>query len=500
MQAIHRCKESWTKQEQLLHNNLQEHPVKILQIGEGNFLRGFFDWMIHECKKQGLYDGTIVVTQPRPGGKAKIEAIAEQNGVYTLVTRGLKKGEIVDQKDIITVFSQAFDPYEQWSRLLDLARTESLEVVVSNTTEAGLAYTAEMMQENEPVHSYPGRLTRILYERFKAFDGDPDKGLICLPCELSDRNGDKLKEYVLKYSTDWGYPRSFMHWIEQHNQFLNNLVDRIVTGYPSQEQAEQWFKEWGYKDSQLTTAEPYHLWAIEADPALEQKLPLRAAGLNVHWVADLTPFQERKVRILNGAHTLMTPFAILHGKNYVRETMEDKNCSIFVKDTVEHEIIPMLNMDKQELLQYAAAVYERFLNPYINHRLHDIAMNTLSKFETRLFPIIRSYLEQMKTLPPGLVQGIAAMVRYYQIEYQDGVYLGTTLAGVLYEVRDDEAKLKRMAEIWEDRKSGDKKLEDICAKVLGSSQIWGDLWQGIDQPIIQKIANAVKEMECDYNG
>ena len=297
-------------------------PVTVLQIGEGNFLRGFFDWMIHESSKQGLFNGSIAVTQPRPAGKSKIEALAGQDCLYTLVIRGLAVGETVEQKEIISVFSEAFDPYSDWARLVELAISPDLRFVVSNTTEAGLKYRPESLREGEPILSFPGKIAYLLYRRYLHYNGAANRGLIFLPCELLERNGDTLREVVLRYAADWDLPEAFREWVRAHNRFLNSLVDRIVTGYPDQEQAEKWFEEWGYRDEQLCTAESYHLWAIEAEPELDELLPLKSAGLNVHWVDDLKPYQQRKVRILNGAHTLMTPLGILHGVEHVRELME----------------------------------------------------------------------------------------------------------------------------------------------------------------------------------
>ncbi|HTG71573.1 MAG TPA: hypothetical protein VL921_20105, partial [Candidatus Udaeobacter sp.] len=262
-----------------IYEEMKQAKITVLQIGEGNFLRGFFDFMLHECRKQGLYEGSIAVTQPRPSGKPKIDALASQDGLYTLVVRGLENGERVERTEVITVFGSVFDPYSDWGNFLALAEHEDLQVVVSNTTEAGLVYRPEELVEGQPIQSFPGKLTALLYRRFNHFNGDPERGLVCLPCELLERNGDELRSCVLRYSDDWGYPEAFKKWVTRHNRFLNSLVDRIVTGYPDEAQAEAWFSEWGYSDPMLSTAEPYHLWAIEAEPELEKLLPLRRAGL-----------------------------------------------------------------------------------------------------------------------------------------------------------------------------------------------------------------------------
>ncbi|TYP76352.1 tagaturonate reductase [Paenibacillus methanolicus] len=469
---------------------LQNAPVTILQIGEGNFLRGFVDWMIQSCRAQGLYAGSIAVTQPRPEGKAKIDQLARQDGLYTLVTQGLENGAPVSRKETIQVFSHVFDPYSEWARLRDIAVSADLQVVVSNTTEAGIVYRPEELTDG-PILSYPGKLAFLLHERFQAFQGAPDKGLVLLPCELLERNGDALKQVVLRYAEDWNFPEAFKTWVAEHNRFLNSLVDRIVTGYPEEARAEAWFAEWGYRDAMLCTAEPYHLWAIEAEPEMEALLPLRKAGLNVHWTDDLKPYQQRKVRILNGAHTWMSPIGILHGVEHVRELLEHPVLGAEVRRTVLEEIVPSLPYDAEELRGYAASVFDRFGNPYIRHRLADIAMNSISKFNARLLPSIRSYGESGKLVPIGLALSLAGLLRYYKIEKQaDGTYAGTSLEGLPYAVRDDARVLERLAGHWVRQSSEQRELGDVVSGLLADAELWGtdmSVWQDLNQSVTREI-------------
>jgi len=486
-------------EEAVLIDSIQSSPITILQIGEGNFLRGFFDWMLQQCRKQGLYDGSIAVTQPRAQGRAKIEELASQDGLYTLVIRGLENGKSVERTDVISVFNKVFDPYSNWEQYLALAADPELKFVVSNTTEAGLVYRPESITEGEPIHSYPGKLTKLLYERFVYFDGAPERGLICLPCELLERNGDELRSCVLRYCEDWGYPDSFKQWIMEHNRFLNSLVDRIVTGYPDEATAEGWFQEWGYSDPLLTTAEPYHLWAIEGEPELDELLPLRKAGLNVHWVSDLKPFQQRKVRILNGAHTLMTPLGILYGLEHVRETMEHSELGPFIRRSVEDEIIPALPYSGEELAAYANDVYERFLNPYIRHRLSDIAMNSLSKFKTRLLPTMLHYTRNDDKLPNDILCGFAGLLRYYRVNKTEQGYTGRTFAGKAYVVRDDGAALKRIAEIWSSFEQQSLTLQSAIGELLALDSIWGSDLNAACPSLASAIANHITEMERTAN-
>ncbi|MBC8079311.1 MAG: tagaturonate reductase, partial [Gorillibacterium sp.] len=415
---------------------LHQDPVTILQMGEGNFLRGFFDWMIQQARNQGIYQGSIVVTQPTVRGKDKIDGLRKQDGLYTLVLRGIENGVPVERKERISVFSSALNPYEDWESFLKLAENPDLQVVVSNTTEAGLVYRPELYIEGEALASFPGKMTQFLYRRYVTFAGAVDRGLLFLPCELLERNGDELLACILRYSEDWGLPEAFTRWVKEHNQFLCTLVDRIVTGYPAAE-AEAWFEEWGHRDPFLCTAEPYHFLAIEGDPSLEAWLPLQRAGLNVHWVKDLTPFRLRKVRLLNGAHTLMTPLAILYGLEHVREVMENEAFNGYVRRVIQEEVIPSVPLPEQELKDYAESIYERFLNPFIHHRLYDIAMNSVSKFKVRLLPSLLYYSDHGLALPQGITCSLAGLLRYYKVSKTEQGYVGTTLAGTKYTVRDE---------------------------------------------------------------
>ncbi|WP_256758073.1 tagaturonate reductase [Cohnella sp. WQ 127256] len=490
MRALNQSTLSETEQLQL--EEVRTSPITVLQIGEGNFLRGFFDWMIHESRKQGLFKGSIAVTQPRPSGKPKIEALANQDGLYTLVIRGLENKEIVERREVISVFSEVFDPYTDWAHLVELAVSPDLRFVVSNTTEAGLLYRPELLSEGTPIVSFPGKIAYLLYQRYLAYDGAKDRGIIFLPCELLERNGDALKEAVLKYATDWELPASFLEWVQSDNRFLNSLVDRIVTGYPDTEQAEEWFVDWGYRDELLSTAEPYHLLAIEAEPELDELLPLKRAGLNVLWVEDLKPYQQRKVRILNGAHTLMTPLGILHGIEHVRELMEHEELGGYIRGTVMQDIIPTLPYPENEMKAYAETVFERYLNPYIRHRLADIAMNSLSKFKTRLLPTIAYYAERGESIPTSLLQGFAGLLRYYQVKKHGDQYEGLSLQGLSYVVRDDVKSLETIAAIWDNAESSGEPLNETVEQLLKQELLWGqDLsrWQRLTEALTASLTN-----------
>ncbi|MCQ6559834.1 tagaturonate reductase [Paenibacillus mendelii] len=475
-------------------------PVTVLQIGEGNFLRGFVDWMLHECRKQGLFAGSAAVTQPRPSGAPKIEALRNQEGLYTLVTRGLENGERVERQEMIAVFAEVFDPYSNWEQFLKLAESPELATIISNTTEAGLAYRPEELVEGVPVASFPGKITLLLYRRFLAFDGAEDRGLILLPCELLERNGDELRRCVLQFSEDWGFPESFRQWVVRSNRFLNSLVDRIVTGYPEDE-AEAWFAEWGYRDELLNTAEPYHFWAIEAEPELDARLPFRRAGLNVHWVHDLKPYQLRKVRILNGAHTLMTPLGILLGLEQVRDVMGHDELGVFVRETVMNDIIPVVPLPEEELKDFAAAVFERFSNPFIRHRLSDIAMNSISKFKVRLLPTLLYYSECGERIPDRLIQGFAALLRYYKVDrLDDGSFVGRTLTGQQYTVRDDAGFVEELRTAWssaEAENAGIPPQHLKARRLLVCTPVWDQDLSAV-KGLAEAVGNQLDKLEERY--
>ncbi|MFC4307277.1 tagaturonate reductase [Cohnella boryungensis] len=450
----------------------QAEPVRVLQIGEGNFLRGFFDWMVHESRKQGKFTGSIAVTQPRPAGKPKIDALNGQDRLYTLVVRGIEKGERVERRDIVSVFSEAFDPYTEWDRMIGLAVSPELRIVVSNTTEAGIAYREEALTEGKPIASFPGKIAYLLYRRYLAFDGAAERGLLFFPCELLERNGDKLREAVLRHAEDWKLPEGFRGWVKLHNRFLNTLVDRIVTGYPDEAQAEAWFAEWGYRDELLCVAEPYYLWAIEGEPELDHELPLASAGLNVLWTKDLAPYQQRKVRLLNGAHTWMAPLGILSGIEHVREFMESE-LGERVRTTAREEIIPSLPYAQEEMNAYADTVFERYLNPFVRHKLADIAMNSLSKFKTRLLPTLEHYAAGAKRIPDGVLLGFAGLLRYYRVKSDGEGYHGVTFDGRRYTVRDDADSLAAMAQAWGEAELGEEALEQTLSRLLKLEAVWG---------------------------
>lgn len=376
----------------------------IIQFGSGNFLRGFADHFIHILNEKGLYDGKIVVVQPTKNGKTQI--INEQKGKYNLFLRGIVNGrEICDHTEICSV-SRGVDPYADFEEYLKLAENPDVRFIISNTTEAGIEIDENCAFSDKPALSFPGKLTQLLYHRFKTGLG----GFVLLPCELIDNNGDELKKCVLRYAKLWGLNNDFIYWLENENIFCNTLVDRIVTGYPKEE-AEEIGKIIGYDDKLLNTAEPFHLWVIEGD--FENELPLKKAGINVMWTNDVSPYKKMKVRILNGAHTSLVFPSLLCGIETVKESLDDEILKDYLNACLFGYILPALTKT-EENVGFAYSVVERFSNPYIKHLWRSISLNSVSKFSVRVLPTILEYINAEKKLPKPLVFSLACLIEYYK--------------------------------------------------------------------------------------
>ena len=463
------------------------YPEKVLQFGEGNFLRAFVDWMIDKANRDGIYRGSIVLCQPIAQGLK--DMINAQDGVYTLAMRGAENGQPVENIEVITSVSRCINPYENYEDLMEIARSADLEVVVSNTTEAGIAYHEGDQLTDRPPVSFPAKVTAFLYERYKAFNGDPQKGLLFLPVELIDNNGAELKRIVLQYAQEWKLGQDFISWVSTANEFTSTLVDRIVTGYPRDEIS--YFEEkLGYKDNIIDTSEPFNLWVIEGDKKWADKLPVHKTDANVIWTDDVKPYKKRKVRILNGAHTSTVLAAYLAGFDIVGDFMKDDTVRTFMNDVIYKEVIPTLDLPKEELESFAAAVNDRFANPYIKHNLLDIALNSCSKFNARCLPSLLGYVEEKGKLPKCLTFSLAAFIKFYQGEWKDGVYTGTRKDGTQYPLRDDEAVIRFFADAW-----AENDAEKTAESVLSNK----DFWSGKDLTEVPGLKDAVagylKEMD-----
>ena len=382
---------------------------KFLQFGEGNFLRGFVDWMIDRLNKEADFDGGVVVVQPLAQGL--IPMINEQDGLYTLYLRGLQDGQKVEETRVVDCITRGINPFENTDEFFECASNPELRYIISNTTEAGIEYKPNQNPDDFAGLTFPGRLTLFMKRRFD----NKLPGFLLLPCELIDKNGDELKACVLKYAKDFGYGDDFIKWVEEENYFTNTLVDRIVTGYP-RDTASEMEKEYGYLDNIIDTAEIFHLWVIQGDKKYAEELPFDKIGLNVLWTDDVTPYKKRKVRILNGAHTMMVLAAHLAGLETVKEAMDDELVFNFMKTGVFDEIIPTLDLPKDELIQFANDVIERFQNPFIKHYLLSIALNSVSKYQVRVLPSVLEYIKENNKEPKCLVFSLAALIAFYRTD------------------------------------------------------------------------------------
>ena len=377
----------------------------IIQFGEGNFLRGFFDYFLDVMNKNGLYDGKAVVIQPREGGKCAL--LNNQDCKYNLYLRGMEGGEIKQEHHYIESVSRGIDPYKNYEEYLSLADNPDMKFVVSNTTEAGIAFDKNCSFSDSPCKGFPAKLTQLLYRRYE----NGLDGFVFLPCELIDNNGDELKKCIIKYAEYWGLSDTFVSWLNEKNTFANTLVDRIVTGYPD-DGTEKKHPD----DKFLDTAEIFHLWVIEGD--FENELPLKKAGFNVIWTDDAKPYKKIKVRILNGAHTSLVAGALLSGIETVGEAMADETASAFLTKAMNEEILPVVGRN-EDSISFADSVSDRFRNPFIRHKWRAISLNSVSKFSVRVLPTILDYKEKFGKYPKCLSLSLAYLICFYKNDTPD---------------------------------------------------------------------------------
>lgn len=421
---------------ELFKKEIYKPPVKVIQIGDGNFIRSFIDWFISLMNKSTNFNGSVVTVQALPADTStpKINA---QDGLFTLLLKGKSHGEIVDEKYIVDSINYGINPYTEWDELLDLAKEEQVEFLFSNTTEAGIAYIKEGFAEGKCPVSYPGKVTALLYHRYKYYNGNKNKGWIIVPCELIENNGDELKRICLQIADDWNLTDDFKRWIDEACVFCNTLVDRIVPGFPK-DNADEIYSELGYRDELLAVAEPYHLFVVEGPEIVEQKLPFKEAGLNVQFDSVAT-YRELKVKLLNAPHTILASIGLLTGIDIVRRGMEDPDIFRFLNNALADEIIiTMQPAAKEKANTFVEEVYDRFANPFLDHKLTDISLNSYSKFRTRVWPSIYAYREKFGRNPQRLVFAFAALIHYFKgvIEEKN------------YKVKDNEATLNRFKDFY----------------------------------------------------
>ncbi|MBQ9224281.1 MAG: tagaturonate reductase [Prevotella sp.] len=444
-------------------------PEKIIQFGEGNFLRAFVDWIIYNMDQKTDFNGSVVVVQPIE--KGMVDWLNGQDCLYHVNLQGRMNGEAVNSLTRIDVISRALNPYSQNAAFMALADQPEIRFVISNTTEAGIAFDPACKLSDAPASSYPGKLVQLLYHRYTTFQGDPKKGLIIMPCELIFLNGHHLKECIGKYielwKDDFGADyEGFKEWVEKYNYVCATLVDRIVPGFPRKEIADIQQKI-SYADNLVVQAEIFHLWVIEKPTNmsiedLRAEFPAEKAGLHVLIAESEKPYHERKVTLLNGPHTVLSPVAYLSGVDIVRDACNHEVIGKYIHKVQFEELMQTLNLPMDELQQFAADVLERFNNPYVDHQVTSIMLNSFPKYQTRDLPGLKTYLERKGELPKGLVLGLAAIITYYKG--------GTRADGAPITPNDDAKIMQLLTDLWA---TGDTRK--VAEGVLAAKDlIWGE--------------------------
>ena len=463
---------------------LKNAPERVLQFGEGNFLRAFADYWFDMANEKAGWNGKCVLVQPIAQGLTQL--INRQEGLYTLYLRGRQNGEKVDAKRVISSVSRCLNPYEKqdYDAMMDVAAGEALEYIVSNTTEAGIVYDPSCRLEDCPPASFPAQLTQVLLHRWRA--GRP--GVVVLSCELIDNNGKELLRCVNQYIKQWGLKEGFARWVNGDCTFCSTLVDRIVPGrIRDAAEAARLEEENGYRDALIDVGEVFGVWNIEGPEWLAEKLPFRAAGLNCPVVPDVTPYKKRKVRILNGAHTGFVPGAYLAGYDIVRDCMQDDVILGFMNRMLHEEVIPTLPLDRQDLEAFAAAVQDRFNNPFINHELMSITLNSTSKWRARNMPSLLEYAQTAGKLPPCLAMSFAAYIAFYSSDIQALTEQGLVCRrpkGNEYTVSDDRWVL----EFYYSRRGVSD--ETLVHDVMTNEKMWGQdltLVPGFEQAAAENL-------------
>tara|TARA_Y100001980_G_C14556874_1_gene352021 strand:- start:19269 stop:20702 length:1434 start_codon:yes stop_codon:yes gene_type:complete len=437
--------------------NIQANlPIKVLQFGEGNFLRAFVDWAIDVLNEKKQFNAGVAVVQPIEHGM--VDMIQKQDGLYHHMVRGIQKGKRINDIRLNSSIQQLINPFTDFQAYMEQALNDNLQFIVSNTTEAGITFQEnDQPGANELAKTFPGKLTQLVKARYDHFSGSSGSGLIFIPCELIEKNGENLKTAMLAYADLWKYESGFKDWLEDHCYFANTLVDRIVPGYPKDEIKEIQQKI-GYEDQLVVASEVFHLWVIEGPAEIKAAFPdgLEDIGLNIKFVKDLTPYRTQKVRILNGSHTAMVPVGLLAGKETVRENVEDDVVGPFILQTMYDEIVQTINLPVNEVKQFADEVLERFKNPFIRHELKSIALNSVSKYKVRILPTVKDYYRINGTLPKRFIFALACLIELYLSDD--------------FQINDD----KDIEAYFKQLKANRPSNTDVASQVLSNKSFWGE--------------------------
>lgn len=459
-----------------------ERKIKIMQFGEGNFLRAFVEWILQDLNDKGAISADVVVVQPMPLGRVK--DIAAQDGLYTLRLEGIDKGERVKKSEIIDVIGDCVNPFTDYEKFLRYGESEDLQIIISNTTEAGIALDTTDTDFTVCPKSFPGKLLALLKRRYDKFGGAADKGLAIVPCELIDNNGDELYRVLTELAKVNNMDEKFIEWMQTANHFTSTLVDRIVPGYPKAE-IPAIREETGYIDNNVVKGEIFHLWVLKKEPFVQKVLPADSTGLNVIFADDIKPYKQRKVKILNGSHTALVPVAYLCGIDTVGESMADPTIGKYVRDFIFDEVNPTIDLPQDQMTAFANSVIERYQNPFIRHELMSIALNSTTKFKTRLLPTLLDYVRIFGKLPEHLIFSFAAIIEFHKGKRGD-----QDIA-----LKDDPSYLAFWHRLWAEF---DGDYLAMAKKVLAWEEAWDMDMNTIHPEIAEKVASRLEDI--DKNG
>jgi tagaturonate reductase len=470
-------------------------PIRAIQFGEGNFLRGFLDWMLFKLNEQSLFNGRVAAVQPTPRGRT-VPILKAQDGLYTVILHGIRDGRAVETFDTVNTIGDFINPYDasEWERLRGYARSAEVKFVFSNTTEAGIVYEKQELEEGRAPSSFPAKLAVLLHDRFLAFRGTgrcSDSGITVMPCELIDDNGTRLREIVERHAKDFGWEDEFLSYLEEDCLFLNTLVDRVVSGYPK-DNAKEYEEKLGCEDRLMTCGELFHFLAIEGPDSVDSILPFRKGGLNVVIAPDITPYRLRKVRILNGAHTSNVPASYIAGLETVDQMMSDEVAGRFARSVIYDEIIPAVRLDKGMLREFADAVVERFMDPSMHHQLSSILMNCASKMRARVIPTLLDARSQ-GMLPKKLCFAVAAFLCLYRTADGKVPVQVPREGGKSGQFVDDDHAVKVLSDAWSHYQGTEASALLVAKAALSDASLWGrDLSSDLDVcALVAKLAHAV---------
>lgn len=390
-----------------------KRPVRVLQFGEGNFLRAFVDWQIDIANEKGVIDTDVAIVPPRFNAGRAFLALKAQDGLYNVLLEGIENGKPKQESRLVKCVAEVIAPREEYQLYRELILSPDLRFVISNTTEAGIRYEPDDVRADIPA-TFPGKVTNLLWQRWQHFGNDSSKGLVFMPCELIDDNGTTLRSYVLRHAAGAALPAEFIKWVENDCIFVDTLVDRIVSGFPA-DSIDELKAGLGYDDNCLVKGELYHLWAIGGKgwEVVKKEFPLDRAELHVLFMPSVKAFRDKKVHILNGSHTGMVAIALQLGCETVMDAFNNPEVNRFINDMVAGEVLPMIEGDKAELKVFADGILERFYNPYIRHFLKSIALNSLSKWEARNYPTARDYFARTGKIAWHEAFSFAALLNLY---------------------------------------------------------------------------------------